>query len=84
MEQKILTICILLIPLLVTIGIAIGAILSAWPVTDRLSKRMKGIITMASTLLIFVLLIFLAQWSGVKGGDLVNGSTENPNSMPVS
>lgn len=70
-SSQIIIIGILLISLLTILGIAVGAFLASWPVTNQLSKTIKRLIIATATLLILVFLVFLAKWSDIK----ISGST---------
>lgn len=74
MDQKVLIVFILLIPLMVIIGIAIGAFLSTWSVTNRMSNNLKGVITLATSLIVILFFAFLTMWSDIRISNPFNES----------
>jgi len=75
MELNLLPLIILLIPMMVLIGVAVGAALAAWPVTNRLSRRLKEGITVVATFIILLSLALLVSWIGFEFPDVSGGVT---------
>ena len=84
MEHKLITVIVLLIPLLVMISIAVGASLSYWSGTDRLSKFVKKTITASATFIILIMIVYLARLSGINGGDLIDNPDPDTTSVSSS
>jgi hypothetical protein len=82
MDTKILIAFIILIPLLTVIGIAIGAFLESWRVTDRLRKSTKRVIIATATLLVLVCVFFLAKLSDIKISRYLNEPNASQTDVP--
>jgi TRAP-type mannitol/chloroaromatic compound transport system permease small subunit len=84
MDQKIMVIILLTLPLVMLIAVAVGAFLSSWSVAEHWSKLAKRLITIVTTLIILAFLVFLARWSGIKNTNLVKGIETGQTSVPNS
>lgn len=84
MDIKILIFAIPLIPLLVIMGVAIGAFLASWPTTNRMSKKMKKFIVAFTSIAILALFIFLTIWSDIRVSNPISGAGPNDTYLPGS